>query len=231
MKHYSITILTDDLSLQGYNTLVESSKKVGNKFTIDKFSASVAKFANAHMKAIGLKWTYPWQGERVDILSGLKLSAYQTRVQEKRIACFLSHYRIWKEVLDSNEPALVLEHDALFTQKLDYQYILDSQFDIVGINNPLGSTRKSSVYHNIIKETRSDIQPVPRIDEFNVPQGLAGNSAYIIKPNGAKQLIAAVDKYGAWPNDAIMCYQLINNLGVTKEFYTKVQGLPSTTTG
>lgn len=231
MKHYCITILTDDLSLGGYDTLVESSKKVGNKFKIDKFSASVDRFANAHMKAIGLKWSYPWAGERVDILSGLKLSAYQTRVQEKRIACFLSHYRIWKEVLENNEPALVLEHDALFTNKLDYQYILDSKFDIVGINNPLGATRKSTVYHNIIKETKGDIQPVPRIDEFNIPQGLAGNSAYIIKPNGAKQLIDAVNKYGAWPNDAIMCYQLINNLGVTKEFYTKVQGLPSTTTG
>lgn len=231
MKHYCITILTDDLSLQGYETLVESSKKVGNKFTIEKFSASVAKFANAHMKALGLKWTYPWQGERNDILSGLKLSAYQTRVQEKRIACFLSHYRIWEEVLKDDEPALVLEHDAMFDKKLDYQYILDSQFDIVGINNPLGATRRSKDYHDIITKNIKPIQSVPRIDDFNIPQGLAGNSAYIIKPNGAKQLIEAVKKHGAWPNDAIMCYQLIDNLGVTNKFYTKVQGLPSTTTG
>jgi GR25 family glycosyltransferase involved in LPS biosynthesis len=64
-----------------------------------------------------------------------------------------------------------------------------------------------------------------------VPQGLAGNSAYIIKPKGAEELIMAVEKYGAWPNDAIMCKQLIPNMGVTRRFYTKVQGLPSTTTG
>ena len=72
---------------------------------------------------------------------------------------------------------------------------------------------------------------MPRIDEFNVPQGLAGNSAYIIKPSGAKNLIEATKQYGAWPNDALMCYQIIPKLGVTRRFYTKVQGLPSTTTG
>jgi len=70
---------------------------------------------------------------------------------------------------------------------------------------------------------------VPDIDEFNVPQGLAGNSAYIIKPAGANNLLNAVKEHGLWPNDAIMCKQLIPRLGVTKEYYTRVQGLPSTT--
>jgi len=72
------------------------------------------------------------------------------------------------------------------------------------------------------------IQPVPTIDEFNVPQGLAGNSAYIIKPAGAKAVLDATKEHGLWPNDAIMCKQIINNLGVTKTYYTRVQGLPST---
>lgn len=231
MKHYCITISNDELSEGAYETLVKSSKKVKNKFTIDKFIACVPKFANAHLSSLGIKWTYPWAGETIDMASGLTLRAYQTKVQEKRKACFLSHYKIWEEVLRDDEPALVLEHDAIFERTLDYQYILDSKFDIVGINNPLGATRKSKEYYDIITGNVKDIQPVPRIDQFNVPQGLAGNSAYIIKPNGAKQLIDAVKKHGAWPNDAIMCYQLIDNLGVTNKFYTKVQGLPSTTTG
>ena len=62
-----------------------------------------------------------------------------------------------------------------------------------------------------------------------MPQGLAGNSAYIIKPAGAKSILDAAREHGLWPNDALMCKQIISNLGVTKTYYTRVQGLPSTT--
>jgi GR25 family glycosyltransferase involved in LPS biosynthesis len=67
------------------------------------------------------------------------------------------------------------------------------------------------------------------IDDDKIPQGLAGNSAYIIKPEGARRLLELVKEYGLWPNDAIMCRQLISKLGITKTYYTKVQGLESTT--
>ena len=73
------------------------------------------------------------------------------------------------------------------------------------------------------------VRPIPTIDEYYIPQGLAGNSAYIIKPEAARQLIDLVKIHGLWPNDAIMCKQLIKKMGVSKNFYTKIQGLPSTT--
>ena len=82
----------------------------------------------------------------------------------------------------------------------------------------------------LYKKNKKEIQPVPTIDEFNIPQGLAGNSAYIIKPSGAEKMIELVFKYGLWPNDALMCKQLVDKIGVTKTFYTRVQGLTSTTT-
>ena len=91
----------------------------------------------------------------------------------------------------------------------------------------------------ILKRAQSELQsqqyteffqPVPRIDEFNIPQGLAGNSAYVIKPAGAIKMIELAQEHGMWPNDALMCYQLIESLGVTRNFYTRVQGLRSTTT-
>jgi GR25 family glycosyltransferase involved in LPS biosynthesis len=68
------------------------------------------------------------------------------------------------------------------------------------------------------------------IDEEHIPQGIAGNSAYIMKPSGAKKMLDLVAQFGLWPNDAIMCRQLVPTLGVTKTFFTGVQGLPSTTT-
>ena len=227
---YCITIISDSFSNVCYDTVVQSSKGVGNKFKIEKFSASVPKFTDSHMRYLNLEWTYPWDSEKIDLKSGLTLKPYPTAVREKRIACFLSHYRLWEKCINDDEPILILEHDAYFEKKLDPQYIIDSEYDIIGINDPRGATRKSKEYYDKVTSSVKPIIPVPRIDSFNVPQGLAGNSAYIIKPSGAKQLIDATKKYGAWPNDALMCYQLIDKLGVTNKFYTRVQGVRSTTT-
>ena len=73
-------------------------------------------------------------------------------------------------------------------------------------------------------------QRAPTIDDITVPQGLAGNSAYIIKPQGAKHMLNLVKEYGLWPNDALMCKQLVPNLYVTRKFFTTVQHTRSTTT-
>lgn len=231
MKAYAIVIKGNKVSMDGYDTLVESSKSVGNDFEIENYQATTPEFADVTLKGNGLKWTYPWEGQTIDFASGLTLSAYPTTYRERRIACFMSHFRLWHECKKINEPIIVFEHDAIFVHKLDPEPIINSKYDVIGINNPLMATRKAQLYHKMVKENNEEIQPVPSIDEWNIPQGLAGNSAYIIKPNGAKNLIDAADQYGAWPNDALMCKQIIPNLGVTRKFYTKVQGLPSTTTG
>ena len=230
MKAYCITIYGNEISEKGYENLVESSRNVGNDFEIEKFPATHGQYSDIVLKGKGLKWTYPWEGQRQDIASGLTLTAYETKTKENRIGCFLSHYNCWEDCLAYEEPILVLEHDAFFTKKLDYDYILESKYDIIGINDPRGCTRKSKIYYDIIQERKQDIQPVPRIDTWNIPQGLAGNSAYIIKPNGAQNMEYMSKAHGAWPNDALMCHQLVANLGVTKQHYTTVQRLPSTTT-
>tara|TARA_B100001287_G_scaffold65076_1_gene53025 strand:- start:2563 stop:3258 length:696 start_codon:yes stop_codon:yes gene_type:complete len=227
----AITIKGNNVSVRGYDTLVQSSKKVGNRFDIEMHEATTADIAEVTMRGCGLKWTYPWEGQSIDFATGLTLSSYTTAHKERRIACFMSHYRLWHECIKKDQPILVLEHDALFVHKLDYQYLFDSKYDIIGINNPLMATRRAQRFYDMVKDRTQEIQPVPDIDEFNIPQGLAGNSAYIIKPNGARNVIEAAKKYGAWPNDALMCKQIIPNMGVTRRFYTKVQGLPSTTTG
>ena len=43
-------------------------------------------------------------------------------------------------------------------------------------------------------------------------------------------ILDAAYQYGLWPNDALMCKQVIPRLGVTTKYYTEVQGTPSTTT-
>jgi hypothetical protein len=73
------------------------------------------------------------------------------------------------------------------------------------------------------------VNPVPWVTDRIIPQGLPGNSAYVIKPWAAQQLIDAQHSIGWWPNDAIMCRQLFDWLRVVKPYYTRVQGLASTT--
>ena len=64
-----------------------------------------------------------------------------------------------------------------------------------------------------------------------MPQGLAGNSAYIIKPAFAKKLIDKLKEKGGWPNDSLMCKQFFpDQLKVVYPYFTKVQGIQSTTT-
>ncbi len=229
MKAYVITLDDNVLSQDGANNLITSSKKVKNDFNIEIFDAVTSKMANIILMGNGLKWKYPWEGQETDLKTGLIKTAYPTQVKEKRIACAMSHWLLWKKCESLNEPILILEHDAIFIEKLDYKSILKSNFNIIGINSPAAATRKAHQFHDIVQSKPAWIQPVPDIDEFNIPQGLAGNSAYIIKPEGAKLIIAASHEHGVWPNDALMCKQIIPNLGVTKKYFTRIQGLPSTT--
>jgi len=229
MKAFVICIKGNQISEKGTEACISSSKKVKNDFKINVFDAVTPNMAKTVMIGNGLKWKYPWQGQETDLATGLVKSAYQTANKNARIACAMSHWLLWHKCIKHHEPILVLEHDALFTTKLDWKLILESKYEIIGINSPASATRKAHEFHDIVQEGDSWIQPVPAVDEFNVPQGLAGNSAYIIKPAGARSLLEAVREHGLWPNDAIMCKQLIPNLGVTKTYFTRVQGLPSTT--
>tara|TARA_R110000744_G_scaffold123675_1_gene229027 strand:+ start:680 stop:1372 length:693 start_codon:yes stop_codon:yes gene_type:complete len=229
MKAYAITIRGNLVSEAGYKRLVESSRAVGNKFNINRFEAITPDYVDMTLKSQKIKWNYPWVGKEIDIASGLTKSAYLTKNPKARVACALSHYLLWKTCVKLDEPVLVLEHDAVFTQAIDFD-INDGGMFIVGINNPLGATRKARDYYNTIVNDPKWLQPVPSIDSHDVPQGLAGNSAYILKPIGAQKMLDIVKQYGLWPNDAIMCKQLLPRLGVTKKFYTTIQGLQSTTT-
>ena len=165
------------------------------------------------------------------LFRSLTKTAYPTADKRKRISCFLSHWYLWNKCEKSGEMIMIFEHDARIQKKLPSDRTFrNSEFDIIGINDPSMATRKSKDYHDAILENTSFFQPVPVIDEVHIPQGLAGNSAYVIKPKGAERLLDLSLRYGMWPNDALMCRQLVPNLGVTRNFYTRVQGLRSTTT-
>lgn len=224
MKSYIITIKGNEISEHAAQRCKQSTD-----LEIETFDAVTSDQAESELSLNGLSWTYPWDHVKLDFKSGLSLVPYTTKNRNNRIACFLSHYKLWEKCIDEG-PLLILEHDAIFIQKFKYQYLLDSIYGIISINDPRGATRMSARYHEVIQKCNEDIAPVPMIDDMTVAQGLPGNSAYIIKPTHASKMIDLVNDHGAWPNDAIMCKQLIPLLGASKSYYTKVQGTQSTTT-
>ena len=230
-----ITMTNNEVSLGAFTKLQDSSYRVGNDFRPEIFEATIAENAEDHLSKLLLEWNYPWEGVVTDLKTGLKKSAYPTQNRLNRIACAISHYRLWAVCVKTNKPMLIMEHDAIFIQRLRYDNLLeDNHYNIIGINNPIGNTRKSHEFHKILQQSvdreNTGIVPVPTIDNFDIPQGLAGNSAYIIKPKGARMCIKAASEHGLWPNDALMCKQLIPHMGVTKAYYTNTQRVVSTTT-
>ena len=228
INSYIITIKGDLISESGAQVCENSAP---DNIKTHRFDAITPDKVDEMMKSHSLEWKYPWQGEELDFQSGLKKSAYPTKDPKKRIACFLSHYMLWKKCAKGTKPMIIQEHDSEWRPRIFFNdALLDmSLFNVIGLNDPRAATRKPDVYHAEVQIQEGSVVKAPKIDDDQVPQGIAGNSCYYIKPSGAKQLIKLVDEYGAWPNDAIMCRQLLPTLGQTKNYYARVQGLRSTT--
>lgn len=185
-------------------------------------------------------WTYPKSPaeKRLDLKSGLTLTGYNAKDYTKVVSCMVSHMKAWfvAAMVGDGRPVVVLEHDAIFTRRFKASDFPSQSGGIIGLNDPRGATRKSAVYYDVVINSTGDlayphIKPAPMVDDENVPQGLAGNSAYIIYPRAARHMLELVSKYGLWPNDALMCNQLVPYLKHTYPFYTTLQGVQSTTQG
>ena len=230
MKAYAIVIKANPISELGYERLVQSSKEVDNDFEIERYDAVTPDLAVAGLRKLNIKWNYPWDKPVRDIATGLIKTPYNTQNPNARIACALSHFGLWQKCYNQDETFLILEHDAIWRKKLPEWVTNDPNYDIIGINDPHGATRKSGLYHQLVQKGENLIQYPPVLDDTPyIPHGLAGNSAYVIKPKGAEKMLDLVAEYGLWPNDALMCRQLVSTLGTTRTYYTGVQGLPSTT--
>lgn len=202
-----------------------------------------------------LRWNWPIDGSQdgMDFSTGLYKKAYAAADWKKVAACTISHMRLWQHCVDINEPILILEHDAIFINQFRYKYIalcgvqrrgqwlsIDREAvsgewtgGICGINSPIGATRKARTFDSKAHLNPAGLQTVPYVDDKDdlpLPSGLAGNSAYIIKPWAAQKLLDKVAEVGLWPNDALMCRQFFPWIQIYTPYFTRVQQTMSTTT-
>jgi GR25 family glycosyltransferase involved in LPS biosynthesis len=236
MKAFIISMINNHESTVATRHVIESIKKTSSKLEPIILPATIPDTIGTGLQGMGfggVAWTYPIEPRQdgLDMKTGLRLTHYPTANHNNRIACMVSHMRAWQKAIDLDETIVVLEHDAFFTRQF-WPEVLTSDWKggIIGLNDPRGATRRSGVFHEKVS-SYVGVQPVPTIDDMDVPQGLAGNSAYMISPKGAKKLLDKVREVGLWPNDALMNKQFFPWLEVVYPYYTTIQrGLKSTTT-
>lgn len=213
MEAYVITLLEHDYSERVATRCINSAEGID----VNYWPAFDPESGEDAMRMIGVEWTWDKGG------AGLKHHSYGG-CDKARIACAMSHYNLWLNCYTSDKEFMILEHDAVFIRPFE-------EFKFTGIcqiNDPAGATPRGDWWHDQMVKRGNGVWPKTKVLGSGRPDGLAGNSAYVIKPAYAKMLVDLVQEHGLWPNDAIMCRQLVPNLEEHYPFITEVRAEMST---
>jgi GR25 family glycosyltransferase involved in LPS biosynthesis len=231
MKAFVIALRNSDYSKTVAERCIQSAKVHGVE--VDWFWGVQKEQAEETMVSYGLRWGWANDNTSNAIcpVTGLHQFPYTTKDIRTKIGCSMSHFKLWERCVNLDQPILILEHDAVFLRPLP-----EIEFQgICQINDPNGATRRGSWWSKqMVKRNKEGVFEktwVTTPEERHIPDGLAGNSAYLIKPHAAKELIDKYYKLGVWPNDATMCKQLFPYLEEYYPFVTKVVQTKSTTIG
>lgn len=220
IKGYVITINTP-YSKKSAKACIDSSQNVN----IIHFRGVEPSSLPSVMLREGVMWT--WKNDnQIHHNTGLRMVKYATANMKNRVGCFFSHYFLWKKCMDEGKPILILEHDARFLRPLP-------DIDWEGacmINDPSLCTPRGEWWANKIKEKGEGVHNKTVVFDDSRPDGLAGNSAYLLKPKAAEELVQKVSEIGAWPNDALMCRQFFPWLQELYPFVTTIGANNESTT-
>ncbi|MQW90843.1 hypothetical protein GFH30_02430 [Acinetobacter wanghuae] len=116
---------------------------------------------------------------------------WQRPLRKVEVACFLSHKKAWEKVILSQQPALILEDDAVVAQtmaavlgKIDAANFLDIDL----INFEVRSRKK------IISKQPMQVLKDCQIKLFDLYQDRTGAAGYLLYPSGAEKLLKRLEK-------------------------------------
>ena len=229
MKAYIIGDKNNQTSVKAMNGFANTMSHFKTSWTIELVQQTSPETLEKDLHPFpGLKWNFPINEEARLDKSGMVLQGYRTNDVKKVFACLISHARLWIRCVKLNEPIMVFEHDAKLIRPFDPNF--EWEGGVLGLNDPRGATFNSPQYHVHIASKGPGVHRAPYVTDVSRPQGLAGNSAYIIKPFAAKQLLEKLKETGGWPNDALMCNQHFDWIKVLYPYATGLQRVRSTTT-
>ena len=223
MRAFVITLEDHKYSEANAARCIESAAGFG--LTVEKFQAVDEDQAFQVMMAYGLRWTWANGNTSHSACPITGLAQHPYGELAPKIGCSMSHYLLWQKCVDLQEPLLILEHDAVFLRALP-----EIEFKgICMINDPAGATHRGDWWSDHMTRRGPGVFSKTMVMSGKRPDGLAGNSAYLIKPYAAQELVAAFHTLGVWPNDATMCIQLFPYLQELFPFVTRVDQTMSTT--
>jgi glycosyl transferase family 25 len=116
-------------------------------------------------------------------------------LRRPELACYFSHKEIWKKIINSNEPALVLEDDALLSRHT--KPLLDSLFSLTDVDLVNLEVRMRKKFLS-----RKKIKINNHFELLRLYQDRTGAAAYVLFPSGAKKLLECEYKKGVAIADA-----------------------------
>ncbi len=125
-----------------------------------------------------------------DTLKKYGLSVQSERMSAGEVACYLSHYCLWQQVIEHKLPYLMVFEDDIYFSKsakallnnLDW---LPSNFDVIKLE---------TMYENVMIKANTALQPPHKL--YRMKTRHLGTAGYIISHNGAKNMIELVQKLG-----------------------------------
>lgn len=234
MLAYVITLKGDEYSERVASRCIQSAEE--HSLVVSNFYGVDRKQARSVMVEHNLEWSWANNNTKARTcpttgLYQFPYTAADTTLADldSKIGCSMSHYLLWKYCIERNEPLLILEHDAVFLKPLP-----EINFKgICQINDPAGATPKGNWWSQQMRKRGPGVFEKTWIrpkKERHIPDGLAGHSAYMIKPWAAQKAIDKYHELGVWPNDAMICKQLFPCLEEYYPFITKVVQAKSTST-
>lgn len=130
--------------------------------------------------------------------------SWERAIKITEVACFLSHYAAWEKVLATQEPALILEDDAMLAQETPAFLAWCSALKNVDHVSLETRQRQKLIGHESLTQVgvKATLRPLL--------QDRTGAAAYVLWPAGAKVLIDKFAQKGMGLADAFITstYQL-----------------------
>jgi GR25 family glycosyltransferase involved in LPS biosynthesis len=170
----------------------------------NQFNITVEKFSGVY-------------NDQEAVLASLGIVPYEKmkpiyKANISHIGCFSSHYLLWVKCVELNEPCLIFEHDAVMIRPLPNNVLTLFTHRLVldAYAHPYKAEDPTAVYEEKLKDETESVIEYPMQPWEAVKWGFLkhhyarGAHGYIIKPEGAKQLIDSVKKHGWLPGDTVV---------------------------
>ncbi|MBP2281071.1 glycosyl transferase family 25 [Psychrobacter sp. PL19] len=139
-----------------------------------------------------------------DILKKYEIIANLDKVSVGEVACYLSHYCLWQQVVMQKLPYLIVFEDDIYFSKnakeiLDTLDWLPNDFDVIKLE---------TMYDNVVIDNGVNVLPPHRLCHIKSPH--MGTAGYIISHKGAAKLLSIVQEQGIdCPVDHLVFSQLV----------------------